>query len=79
MSAAFLTKGYFRKSLKLEQTQKMNRRLLACGLPQVPETFSENEELNKVYGSYFALLSKGQFEHAREFIEAKEAFIKSAT
>jgi len=70
MASAFLKNGYYRKTMKGEEVQKMNRRLQGCGLPLIPETFSEDEAVNQIYGSYMILLSKGQFAHAEEFIRS---------
>ena len=75
LATAFFKKGFVRKRAKPEEIEKINRKLVACSLTPVPVTFSKNEELNRVYGSYCALLSKGQFEHAEEFLAGKADFI----
>ncbi|HEY1606007.1 MAG TPA: hypothetical protein VGF77_10475 [Allosphingosinicella sp.] len=69
-SGVFLKNGYYRRTMKPADLKTMNRRLGTCGLPLIPETFKD-ERLNGIYGSYLALLAKGRFEHAQEFIKGQ--------
>jgi hypothetical protein len=75
---AFYINGLARKTTKPDQEIiKMNNRLASFNMPLIPSDFSLPEEINKLYASYLLLLSTGEFEHAKTFIESQEILLQS--
>ena len=71
LAIAFRKKGIVRRTIKPDrEIRRFNRRLTQFDLPAVPESFSDDEEVNKAFGSYLLLINKGHFDHARQFIQA---------
>lgn len=69
MSAAFLKRGISRRSIKPDRDiTRFNNRLAQFDLPPVPVDFTGPEEHNREISSYLMLITKGQFDHARQFI-----------
>lgn len=67
---AFLKNGLARKMIKKDRDLTvLNARLAGADLPQVPITFSDDESVNAIYGSYLTLVANRQFEHAKAFLE----------
>ena len=70
-ATAFFGPGFTRRSIKPDRDLvRMNERLAGCDMPLVAETFDQSDEVNAAYGSYLVLLAKGQWHHARRFIES---------
>lgn len=70
MAAAFFRKGLARASIRPERDLvKMNNRLEKFNLPKIPLSFENDQNINNIFGSYLTIISKGQFDHARQFIE----------
>ena len=70
-ATAFFGPGFTRRSIRPNRDLvKMNKRLAGFAMPLVPETFDHDDETNALYGSYLSLIAKGQWHHAKSFIES---------
>lgn len=78
LTAAFSKAGFTRKTIKPEtDLVLMNKRLAAFDLTQLPLDFDRDEDHNRIYASYLALIAKGEFGHAQSFILSQIAILNA--
>lgn len=76
-SQVFEEKSFLRRVTNVTiALDRMNKNLSAAGLPNVPNSLNEIQEINTIYAEYLALVSKGHFDIARIFMSEFEPYIK---
>jgi hypothetical protein len=78
LAPAFSKVGFSRRTITADkEIGLLNKRLEAFSLPTVPVNFDVSEPVNECYGSYLVLVSKGNFAHAKAFIQSQAALLQS--
>ena len=75
---AFLSPGLSRNIFNPEQSiEALNKRLENFSLPLVPDVFSPNENVNKLYAQYLSLIKTGDIDLAKRIFVKLKPIIKA--